>query len=770
MLQIYKSPSVQAEEDAPTRDIQHLRQPSLADQFDTVIGFIRRQFPVALSAMPLAIGLAAVYLFTTPPLYSAKARMMIDTQKPQVLRQSILPDEPPLSLAMMESQLEILKSENFALSVVKNLHLTGDPEFIGPNRGLISTLKNAISKFIGLNKKKLNEPESEFDPTLRAVQRFEDQLTVSRVGMTYAIEVGFKSVDPDRAVQVANAVADGFIVDQLDAKYQTIRGATAWLQDRLNELRGQAIAAERAVIEYKTKNNIVDNGGHLIADQQLTQLSSALIQARAATAEAQARLDRVTQILRDDDPDPKAASTATVAESLQNPVITQLRQQYLDLAQRETLFSSRYGSNHLAVVNLRNRMQEIRRSIVDELRQIAEAYKSDYDIAKARENSLEKNMATIVAGSQTTNKAQIELRQLESVAQTYRALYDNFQQRYMDSVQQQALPTTDARVITRASQSAKTSPKSFLIMAGATVAGLVLGLGLGMLREISDRVFRSGKQVEAHLGTECVAIVPMITRVTKAAPVDARTDRFRSRTITPNAGLLRYAVDSPLSAFAESIRAVKVSADLADATKPNKVIGITSSLPNEGKSTIAASLAQLSADGGAHVILVDCDLRKPSLSQKLVPDGTPGLIDVINNPATLEKAIWYDPSTRLSFLPAGVRSRLIHTSEILASDAMKRLFVRLRESYDYVIVDVSPVAPVVDVRSATHLLDSYVFVIEWGKTKIHVAEHALNAARGVYDNLLGVVLNKVDLKALNRYEDYGDYYYSRHFAHYGYTD
>jgi polysaccharide biosynthesis transport protein len=218
------------------------------------------------------------------------------------------------------------------------------------------------------------------------------------------------------------------------------------------------------------------------------------------------------------------------------------------------------------------------------------------------------------------------------------------------------------------------------------------------------------------------------------------------------------------------MRAVKVSVDLVGAAKSNKVIGITSSLPNEGKSTIAASLAQLSADAGARVILVDCDLRKPSLSQKLVPDATPGLIDVINNPAGLDKVIWSDPSTLLSFLPVGTRSRLTHTSEILASDAMKRLFVRLRESYEYVIVDLSPVAPVVDVRSTTHLFDSYVFVIEWGKTKIHVAEHALNTARGVYDNLLGVVLNKVDLKALSRYEGHRDYYYNRHYARYGYTD
>jgi len=170
------------------------------------------------------------------------------------------------------------------------------------------------------------------------------------------------------------------------------------------------------------------------------------------------------------------------------------------------------------------------------------------------------------------------------------------------------------------------------------------------------------------------------------------------------------------------------------------------------------------------VILVGCDLRKPSLSRQLVPDGTEELIDVITNKASLDEVISSDPSTRLSFLPAGVKSRLVHTSEILASDAMKDFFTRLRESYEYVIVDLSPVTPVVDVRSATHFVDTFLFVIQWGKTKMDVAEHALNTAGGVYDNLLGVVLNKVDLKALNRYEGHGNYYYSRHFAHYGYTD
>ena len=387
-------------------------------------------------------------------------------------------------------------------------------------------------------------------------------------------------------------------------------------------------------------------------------------------------------------------------------------------------------------------MREIRRSILDQMKQIAAAYNSDYDIAKAREDSLEKSLDATITGSQATNKAQIELRQLESAAQTYRALYDNFQQRYMDSVQQQSLPMTEARIITRASRpSAKSSPKSLLILAAATMGGLVLGLGLAMLREIFDRAFRTGKQVEAELKTECVSLVPMIKLGAKAAPVGTRAaaDLAASRIIAPNAGLLRYVIDSPLSPFAESIRAIKVNVDADGAARSNKVVGITSSLPNEGKSTIAASLAQLSAHGGARVILVDCDLRKPSLSQKLVPNATPGLIDVITDTASLDKVVWSDPSTQLSFLPAGVRSRMIHTSEMLASHAMKRFFVRLRESYDYVIVDLSPIAPVVDVRSTPHLVDSYVFVIEWGKTKIDVVEHSLNSTRRVYDNLLGVV-------------------------------
>jgi succinoglycan biosynthesis transport protein ExoP len=194
-------------------------------------------------------------------------------------------------------------------------------------------------------------------------------------------------------------------------------------------------------------------------------------------------------------------------------------------------------------------------------------------------------------------------------------------------------------------------------------------------------------------------------------------------------------------------------------------------LPNEGKSTIAFSLAQLMAQVGGRTILVDCDLRNPTLSRALTRRTKIGLIDVLAEKIELKDAIWTDPLTKMVFLPALTKFRFVNTNEILSSVPMKKLFENLRESYDYVVVDLPPLAPIVDTRAAAPIVDSFVFVIEWGRTKIDVVEHALGQAQEVYDSLLGVVLNKVDMKTFGRYAGYkSGYYYNKGYARYGYTE
>ena len=732
--------------------------------------FVRRQYPIILFVALLTMGLGAVYVISTPSSYTAQATMIIDTRKVQLFQQQSIMGELAIDTAMVASQVEILKSENIAAAVIKELRLFEDPEFVSPQGGLLSALSDFIPNLFGPP----DEHRSEFELARAAMGSFKGQLNVKRSGLTYVIEISFRSRNPEHAAQIANAVADAYVVDQLNAKYQATRRASQWLQDRIKELRDQASTAERAVVEFKAKNNIVNiggsGGGRLVNEQQLGEINSQLVVARAQVSEARARLTRIESILRSDLPD------ATVTDTLNSTVVSKLRSQYLDLANREADWSVRYGSNHLAAVNLRNQMRGIRSSILDELRRLAESYKSDYEIAKQREEEVQKRLTEAVAESQTTNQAQVVLRELESSAQTYRTLYDNFLQRYMETVQQQSFPISEARLITAASRPlSKSHPKTNLILALTAFGGGILGLALGWLRDLSDRVFRSTSQVETTLQVNCIAALPALTNgITKPLLLSQGTigaDAKGPRMIVRDSGLLWSVVDAPFSRFTESMRSIKIAADLDGVSKLSKVIGVTSTLPNEGKSTIATNFAQLISHSGGRVILVDGDLRNPSLSRSLAPTANAGLLDVLAGRAILEDAVWTEPSTNLKFLPANVRSRFAHTNEVLASDAAKKLFDNLRQRFDYVVVDLSPLAPVVDARSTAHFVDSYIFVTEWGRTSVNVVEHALNDAREVYERLLGVVLNKANLRVLGRYGGYGgSYYHNKYYHRYGYTE
>ncbi len=236
-------------------------------------------------------------------------------------------------------------------------------------------------------------------------------------------------------------------------------------------------------------------------------------------------------------------------------------------------------------------------------------------------------------------------------------------------------------------------------------------------------------------------------------------------------GIYWAVLGMPLSRFAESIRSIKLAIDLNPTKTSNKVVGITSSLPNEGKSTLAASLAQLIGHTGKKVIVVDCDLINPSLSANLTPNATAGIVEVISGARTLEETVWKDPRSNLVFLPAVKKGPLLHTSEILSADLTKELFDKLRATFDYIIVDLPPLTPVVDVRATTPLIDCFILVVEWGRTKIEVVQHALHTAPNVYETLIGTVLNKTDIKAMKRYDNYrSDYYNNEHYIRYGFAD
>jgi succinoglycan biosynthesis transport protein ExoP len=281
--------------------------------------------------------------------------------------------------------------------------------------------------------------------------------------------------------------------------------------------------------------------------------------------------------------------------------------------------------------------------------------------------------------------------------------------------------------------------------------------------------------VEDILQTNCIAVVPVLERGGKVRPPlvagKLETAGDASRKILRTSDVFWQILDNPFSRSAEAIRGIKVAADSYGAKKTCKVLGITSSLPNEGKSTIAAALAELIAQGGTKVLLIDADLRNPSLSRRLAPRSDIGLVELLNGKASVADVVCTDPVTNLKFIPTVAKNRIMHTSDMLGSDATRTLIERLRTTFDYIIVDLSPLAPIVDVRTVTGLVDAFVFVVEWGGTKIETVEHALATSQGVLQNVLGVVLNKANTSMLGRYEGYyGHHYYNKYYARYGYTD
>lgn len=754
---------------------QSSHQDGIGVVLNFVRGLLRRQYIIIIFSAALSLAAGIIYLRVTPPTYTARVQILLGNPKAQFIQLRSLVAEPAFDVSEIETQIQVLKSRAIAISVIDQLNLAADL-----SRGSSSALASFVRRVRGwFGGPTVDEhADASGQPVDDLVAALLDRLSVTRVNASNVIELSFNWRDAARAAEIANAIANGYVADQLNARLEANRTAAAWLQERLRELGDQSETAERAVNAYKSQNNIVSAGGKPIDEQQVTEINSRLVAARAQTSDALARLNRYESILKENPAVSQSIGTLDTAGSdvLASPIITNLRQQYLELVRRESEWSVRYGVDHQSVVNLRIRMREIRASILNEVRRLAETSRSDLEVAKQRQQELEKQLAEAVSLSRTTNSAEVTLRELDSRAKGYRTLYETFLQRSMGSAQQGSFPITEARVVYPAfPPNSKSKPKTLVILALALFGGIGLGAGLGFIREAMDRVFRTPDQIEAALGLACVSVVPLLKASTlkkpKAIGAPPSDQKSGQRTVSTASPVHRTVVNMPLSRFAESIRSIKLGIDLNPAQTSNKVIGITSSLPNEGKSTIAASLAQLVGQSGKSVIIIDCDFRNASLSGALAPDATIGLLEVVFGTHSIEDALWNDPKTNLVVLPVVKRRPLLHSSEIFGTEQMRKLFDRLRSTYDYVVIDLPPLTPVVDVRATSALMDCFILVVEWGQTKVDVVQHALHTAPNVYENLIGVVLNKTDIKSMARYDAFiSDYYSDSHYPHYGLTD
>jgi len=712
--------------------------------------FLGRQWRLIALITGLAVIVGVAYLAVTPARYTAQTDMIIDTKRVTWTQSELATENRAIEDPAVESEIETTKSERVVLAVIRRLHLDEDPEFNSAGGGL----KRRLLELLHIVPAVTIEPSAE-QVTRRALAAVADNLHVTRLGRSYIEQIAFTSLDSDKAARIANAFADAYIEDQLQAKFEATRRASVWLEQRIGELRQQASDAYKEVQDFKSKNSIIIGvDGKLASEVELDQLGIALAKARADTSQARAKLDRITRVLEQrpeankesfNIPDP------VVTDALNNPVITKLRQQFLDDQSRESEWSARYGSEHQAARNLRAEMAALQRAIWDEISRIAESYKSELQIAKSQEESIDKRMMEVFQQSGTTRQSQVRLRELETAANTYRNIYETFLSRFTQSVQQQSFPSTEARVVTVATPPTQpSSPKISLTLTLAAVCGLGLGLMSAFAREQMNRQIHTRTQLEGLLGTSCLAVIPAFAG---QKPV------LRKRTATKESGAFRLISEvAPFSSTAEALRYIKVAIDLHPSG--GKIIGMVSALPGEGKTTVAAGFAAFVARSGSRTLLIDGDMRNPSLSRTLGYVNKPGLLELVTDKSSLEDLVITDTKYKFDLLPSASRIKPSNSSDILNSPAMKQMLKAAASDYDYVLVDLPPILPVVDVRAVAHLFDGFVLVVEWGSTSTEEIVKAVGATPILSERLLGAVLNKADEAVMRRFEGYSDRNYN----------
>ena len=737
----------------------------LAIDVERILAVVRRQWRLVALAIVAAIMLGVVYLFTAVPYYTASTTVLIDRSKSDIVNQlsaigSLVDDE-----ASVLSQIQVMQSETIASAVVDKLRLTEDARFTQSPSSPLSTLKSLLRTVINATDWFARKPEQSDEDLaakahLAAVKAVQAGMTVTRLERSYVLRIDFTTTDPVMAARIANSIADAYLVDKLNSKYDATRRASDWLLERIDELKQKALDTDLAVQRFRADTGLVTAGGKLMSDQQLSELNSQLIIARADTARAKARYERIKSIIDNHRTD------AIVDDVLQSSISNELRRKYLEASKLEADISNRLGPDHIQAVRLRREMAEYERLMFAELGRIAESYQSDVKVAESREKALDESVAQAQGVTVSASETQVQLRELERTADTYRNLYQTFLQRYQEATQQQSFPITDARVIGKASvPNGPSAPSAGLVLVVSILLGGIAGSAGGAFREFRDRYFRTNEQVRQTLGVEFLGMAPKIASRKMAGRPNAEV---HPRQIQRTETISTYVTDHPMSMFAETLRSAKIGVDLSTHGDGCRTVGIISSLPSEGKSTIAVNFASLLAMQGARVLLIDADLRNPGATRALARHAHEGLLEALLDRRDIRDIALMDPKTKLAFLPAVVTRRVPHSSELLASPAMDAILDDARANFDYVVLDLPPLLPVVDARAIAPRIDSFLYVVEWGRTSRKAAKSALQGHDAIFDKCVGAILNKVDEDKMKLYRAYGsnEYYSSRYASYY----
>jgi polysaccharide biosynthesis transport protein len=723
----------------PSEDVIDLHQ---------LFGVIRRRANVILGCVVLGTVLATVWIFQLTPRYTAEATVMLDTRKNQMVDFTSLMAGLSGDQSVVRSEMEILKSRALADKVAEKLNMDSWPEYNPALRqpGFFDALlspfawvTNAIRSLTTSSSAAALDNEARTrDRKAAEVTLLMDRMEITNDGRSYLIKIHAQSTNRNAAALIANTYVDFYLLDQIEAKFDAVKRATGWLNDQLDTLRDKVRDSERAVEVYKDQNNLTQTTkGTTLSEQQMSELNSQLILATADRAQKESNLAQI-----------RSGNNESSAV-LNSPLVEKLRTDEADLMHKKAELSNRYQPSHPTMVNLQSQIEEIKRKIDDEAGKTVRGLQGDVNAARAKENSLREQLGSIQKSANQEGKLDVQLRELQREADANKLLYENFLTKSKQTSSEEDIQQADARLVSSALPPRIPSfPKKTVLVGFSFLLSLLVGAGAAFILERLDNGFRSAEQVEKLLGVSTLGLVPGVVR--QELPQDVVVKR-------------------PTSQYSESIRSIRTALRYSDVDNPPKVVLITSSLAGEGKTVFAGSLARSVARSGGKSLLVDCDLRRPSVAKLLGVNGEPGMLDVFAENANIDALIRVDEDSGMHYIPS--KGGTANPQDLLSSQQMRSFLERMRARYDLIVLDAPPVLAVSDPIILSHFVDTTIYLVRWETTPRPIVTGAVRMLRSNGGDIAGVVLSRVNARKHATY-GYGDngYYYGRYSNYYGYHE
>ena len=745
-----------------------------------LLWIVKRRWKVLFLGAVTGLALGTAYASTTTKLYTASVQLSLDARDASSARELTGLQVLGMSESEITTEIEVIRSQAVSQKVVERLSLADNIAFMQtPQTGLLrlkSLLRAAVIAVLNQVRQISSdipplaelESDQQENAKLSAISRLRHDMTVSRLRDSRVLEVRFTSTSANLSATVANTIADVYIDDQLDLRFDATQQATDWLQERSNQLRQELVELEREVARFKLENSLIGIEEQEASTTQFERVSQQLSVARSQLVEQQARQYFLQDIIEMGD------TSAAVSSTSDQTITSGLRSRYLDILKDYNTLASRLGDEHEQTIRRRAELNQLQNLLFEEIIRSEEVVRNEVIVTLSRIEQLEFALAEAETNLVAEQDLLVQLLELETNAGMISNLYASFLQRYQESTQEQSFAMSNVRILNpanvpRGASYPNTSRMTFL----GVLLSLMATTGWVAFVEFRDKKVRTEEQIQTILGIEYIGGIPEL-KVSKKPPstFKPKINTEQSHNVSfPD--LLKFGNDKPLSGVAETLRSMKMAIHLQPTTSGittlGRVICMFSAFPSEGKTTIAANLANFLASQNHKVVLIDADMRNPNLTIMLNQKNEFGLVDILQDGVDWQKTIKTDSETTLDVI-VNTRRRVVHTSELLASDEMKGLLETLKEVYDYVIIDTPPLAPVLDARAILPFIDGFVLVTKWGSTNIVDLKRIMGTDTLLREKCYGAVMNLFDARKARSYgHNSGDYYHSYAYKRY-YSD